>query len=357
MTRAPSLPSSIPRPARRSRCCAAPRPTSSSWQWNPRARRSRPGLASSRSSAAASCAAPPTSCAPGTPSSRGWRRSTPARRSRRRWLPTPLSAADALEFLGGAVAAFHGDYVDLGGPFAYTRREPLGVCVGIGAWNYPIQVAGWKSAPALAMGNAMVFKPSENTPLSALALAEIYTEAGLPDGLFNVVQGFGDVGAALVSHPVRRQGLADRLGADRQTCSVACRLAHEACHHGTRRQVAADRLRRRRHRECGRRRHARQFLFDRPGLLERHARLRAKRHPRPLRRAADRAHEENPHRRSARSGNADGPADQQGAAREGAGLYRDRQGGRRPSPARRRRAVAAGLRGRLLRRADHLHRA
>jgi betaine-aldehyde dehydrogenase len=114
----------------------------------------------------------------------------------------PASAADALEFFGGAVATFHGDHVDLGGPFAYTRREALGVCVGIGAWNYPIQGAGWKSAPALAMGNAMVFKPSENTPLSALALAEIYTEAGLPDGLFNVVQGYGDVGAALASHPV-----------------------------------------------------------------------------------------------------------------------------------------------------------
>lgn len=114
----------------------------------------------------------------------------------------PASAADALEFFGGAVASFNGDYVDLGGPFAYTRREALGVCVGIGAWNYPIQGAAWKSGPALAMGNAMVFKPSENTPLSALALAEIYTEAGLPDGLFNVVQGFGEVGATLASHPV-----------------------------------------------------------------------------------------------------------------------------------------------------------
>jgi betaine-aldehyde dehydrogenase len=110
------------------------------------------------------------------------------------------SAADCLEFFAGAVATFNGEFIDLGGPFAYTRREPLGVCVGIGAWNYPIQIAGWKSAPALAMGNAMVFKPSENTPLSALALAEIYSEAGLPDGLFNVVQGYGDVGAALVSH-------------------------------------------------------------------------------------------------------------------------------------------------------------
>ncbi|WP_127524466.1 betaine-aldehyde dehydrogenase [Mesorhizobium sp. Z1-4] len=111
------------------------------------------------------------------------------------------SAAEALEFFGGAVAAFNGAYFDLGGPFGYTRREPLGVCLGVGAWNYPIQIAGWKSAPALAMGNAMVFKPSENTPLSALALAEIYTEAGLPDGLFNVVQGLGPVGAALTSHP------------------------------------------------------------------------------------------------------------------------------------------------------------
>ena len=114
----------------------------------------------------------------------------------------PASAADALEYFGGAVASYNGDYVDFGGSFAYTRREPLGVCVGIGAWNYPIQGAAWKSAPALAMGNAMVFKPSENTPLSALALAEIYTEAGLPEGLFNVVQGYGDVGAALTSHEV-----------------------------------------------------------------------------------------------------------------------------------------------------------
>ncbi len=111
------------------------------------------------------------------------------------------SAADALEFLGSAVAAFNGAHIDLGGPFAFTRREPFGVCLGIGAWNYPIQIAAWKSAPALAMGNAMIFKPSEVTPLSALKLAEIYVEAGLPAGLFNVVQGFGDVAAKLVSHP------------------------------------------------------------------------------------------------------------------------------------------------------------
>lgn len=110
------------------------------------------------------------------------------------------SAADALEFCGNAVGGFNGDYIDLGGPFAYTRREALGVVAGIGAWNYPIQGAGWKAAPALAMGNAMVFKPSEVAPLTALALAEAFVDAGLPAGLFNVIQGKGDVGAALAAH-------------------------------------------------------------------------------------------------------------------------------------------------------------
>ncbi len=113
----------------------------------------------------------------------------------------PASGADCLEYYGGIAASIAGEHIDLGGSFAYTRREPLGVCVGIGAWNYPIQIACWKSAPALACGNTMVFKPSEVTPLSALKLAEVYAEAGLPDGVFNVVQGAGDVGAALTAHP------------------------------------------------------------------------------------------------------------------------------------------------------------
>lgn len=85
------------------------------------------------------------------------------------------------------------------GDFVYTLREPLGICVGIGAWNYPTQIACWKAAPALACGNAMVFKPSEVTPLGALKLAEIFIEAGAPAGLFNVIQGYGDVGASLVT--------------------------------------------------------------------------------------------------------------------------------------------------------------
>ena len=78
---------------------------------------------------------------------------------------------------------------------------PLGVCVGIGAWNYPQQIACWKGAPALAAGNAMVFKPSENTPLGALKIAEILIEAGLPKGLYNVIQGDRSTGPLLVNHP------------------------------------------------------------------------------------------------------------------------------------------------------------
>lgn len=84
---------------------------------------------------------------------------------------------------------FLGEHLTLpGGSFNYTRREPFGVVGAIGAWNYPLQMASWKSAPALACGNAMVFKPSPFTPISAVMLAEIYTQVGIPAGCFNVVQ-------------------------------------------------------------------------------------------------------------------------------------------------------------------------
>ncbi len=109
------------------------------------------------------------------------------------------SGADALEYFGGLAATLTGEHIQLGEDWAYTRREPLGLCVGIGAWNYPTQIACWKGAPALACGNAMIFKPSETTPLSALKVAEILVEAGLPAGLYNVVQGMGAVGGALVT--------------------------------------------------------------------------------------------------------------------------------------------------------------
>lgn len=111
------------------------------------------------------------------------------------------SAADCLEYFGRIAASIHGDYVDLKNAFGYTRPEPLGICAGIGAWNYPIQIAAWKAAPALACGNSMIFKPSELTPATALELAKVFMEAGAPAGLFNVVQGDGRVGAMLANHP------------------------------------------------------------------------------------------------------------------------------------------------------------
>tara|TARA_R110002124_G_scaffold205198_1_gene371458 strand:- start:654 stop:2111 length:1458 start_codon:yes stop_codon:yes gene_type:complete len=111
------------------------------------------------------------------------------------------SGADALEYFGGMAATLTGEHIQLGENWVYTRREPLGLCIGIGAWNYPTQIACWKGAPALACGNAMIFKPSETTPLCALKVAEILLEAGLPAGLYNVVQGMGEVGSALVTDP------------------------------------------------------------------------------------------------------------------------------------------------------------
>ncbi|MFO7704540.1 MAG: betaine-aldehyde dehydrogenase [Halopseudomonas sp.] len=112
-----------------------------------------------------------------------------------------VTGADTIEFFAGLAPSIEGNQQDLGGDFYYTRREPLGICAGIGAWNYPLQIACWKSAPALACGNSMIFKPSEETPLGALKLAEIYHEAGVPAGVFNVVQGDGRVGAWLTHHP------------------------------------------------------------------------------------------------------------------------------------------------------------
>lgn len=115
------------------------------------------------------------------------------------------TGADVLEYYGHYVASggLDGDSTKLReDAWVYTRNEPLGVCAGIGAWNYPLQIACWKSAPCLAAGNCMVYKPSEVTPLHAQAYAEILLEAGVPKGVFNVVYGDGkDVGAPLVAHP------------------------------------------------------------------------------------------------------------------------------------------------------------
>ncbi|HEV2287023.1 MAG TPA: transcriptional regulator BetI, partial [Steroidobacteraceae bacterium] len=125
-----------------------------------------------------------------------------------------LSGADCLEYYAGIAAGIAGEHIDLGPKaFGYTRREPLGVVAGIGAWNYPLQIACWKSAPALACGNAMIFKPAELTPLTALELERVFAEAGLPDGLFQVVQGRAETGRLLTRHRgIRKISLTGEVG-------------------------------------------------------------------------------------------------------------------------------------------------
>jgi len=111
-------------------------------------------------------------------------------------------AADCFRYYAGWVRRIYGETIPVDGPyFNYTLREPVGVVGAIVPWNFPIQIAAWKVAPALACGCSVVLKPSELTPLNALRLAEIAQEAGLPDGVLNVVTGYGETtGEALALH-------------------------------------------------------------------------------------------------------------------------------------------------------------
>jgi betaine-aldehyde dehydrogenase len=133
------------------------------------------------------------------------------------------SGADCLEYFAALAQSVSGEHIDLGKlAFGYTRREPLGIVAGIGAWNYPLQIACWKSAPALAFGNAMIFKPAELTPLTAEKLEEIYREAGVPAGVFQVVQGYADTGRLLTRHPeIRKVSLTGEVGTGKAVMSDA----------------------------------------------------------------------------------------------------------------------------------------
>ncbi len=105
-------------------------------------------------------------------------------------------------FFAGAVRHEEGAFHPMGSAINYTLRKPVGVVGLITPWNLPLYLLTWKTAPALAMGNTIVAKPSEVTPSTASALAEIIKEAGVPDGVFNIVHGFGhETGQALVEHP------------------------------------------------------------------------------------------------------------------------------------------------------------
>lgn len=113
------------------------------------------------------------------------------------------SVAQTLRYYAGLADKVQGDTVPVPGPFLnYTLREPLGVVGAIIPWNFPLSMAAWKVAPALACGNTVVLKPAEQTPLTAMRFGELAAEAGFPPGVLNIVPGFGErAGAALVRHP------------------------------------------------------------------------------------------------------------------------------------------------------------
>jgi len=118
-------------------------------------------------------------------------------------------SADMFRYMAGWATKIEGQQLNISVPYlpeanfhAYTRREPIGVVGQIIPWNFPLLMAAWKLAPALAAGCTIVLKPAEQTPLTALRLGELVQEAGFPDGVLNIVTGFGETaGAALAAHP------------------------------------------------------------------------------------------------------------------------------------------------------------
>ncbi|MEI6791221.1 MAG: aldehyde dehydrogenase family protein, partial [Myxococcaceae bacterium] len=118
-------------------------------------------------------------------------------------------AVDIFRYMAGWCTKMHGETFPISVPYTpgtqyltYTLKEPVGVVGQIIPWNFPLLMAAWKLAPALASGCTVVLKPAEQTPLSALLLADLIMQAGFPKGVVNVVTGFGDAGAALVQHPM-----------------------------------------------------------------------------------------------------------------------------------------------------------
>src|SRR5579875_1835618 len=118
-------------------------------------------------------------------------------------------AADLFHYMAGWATKIEGNTINISVPYApganfhaYTLRDPIGVVGQIIPWNFPLLMAAWKLGPALTTGNCVILKPAEQTPLTALRLAELMAEAGVPNGVVNVVTGFGETaGAALAAHP------------------------------------------------------------------------------------------------------------------------------------------------------------
>ncbi len=167
-------------------------------------------------------------------------------------------AVDLFRYMAGWATKIEGTTIPISVPYtpgakylAYTLREPVGVVGQIIPWNFPLLMAAWKLGPALASGCTVVLKPAEQTPLTALRLGELITEAGFPDGVVNIVPGYGETaGAALAAHDGRGQGSVHRIDRSGQA-DLACGGGQpEEGLAGTGREVAQRRVQGRRHR-CG----------------------------------------------------------------------------------------------------------
>ena len=199
-----------------------------------------------------------------------------------------------------------------------TFREPLGVVGLITPWNFPLNIASWKIGPALATGNTIVIKPAELTPLTTLRLGELALEAGIPEGVLNVVVGKGSVvGQRLVEHPdVAKIGFTGSTEVGQRVMRRRC-SDDQASHARARRQVGQRRLRRRRPREGGGVGTVLGVRQRRPGLLRPLTDPRRALGLRPLPRAARRRDARSQGRRSGRRRDRDGPADLGRPSRDG----------------------------------------
>ena len=210
----------------------------------------------------------------------------PIRERRNADLPLVI---DCFRYYAGWADKIHGKTIPVrGNYFCYTRREPVGVVGQIIPWNFPMLMAAWKWGPALAAGCTVVMKPAEQTPLTCLRMAELAQEAGFPDGVINIVPGYGPTaGAALVTPHGRRQ---DRL--HRRSTEVGQIIMRDAAEHAQARHARAGRqepqhrLRRRRSRRGRRRLALRPVLQPGPMLLRRQPAVRRGEGPRQVRREA-----------------------------------------------------------------------
>ncbi len=249
-------------------------------------------------------------------------------------------------YFAGWPTKIEGEVIPVGGGdgmLVYTRKEPVGVCGQIIPWNFPLLMATWKLAPALAAGNTIVLKPAEQTPLTALRFGELALEAGIPEGVLNVVTGDGATGAALVDHPdVDKIAFTGSTEVGREI-GAKCGQGAQARHARAGRQVAEHHPSRRRPRGRGLGRLPGHLLQHRPGLQRGLAPVRASR---PVRRGgvgAGREGGQDAPRAGARPGDAARPAGLRRAARAGRRLHRGGQArGRRARRRRQRRREGDG---------------